>query len=56
MKTKSELQEELVNLEKRLREVKKTRKSVLQDFKDQIQDIECSKEQVLMDLAEIEKA
>ena len=54
MKTKSELQEELVNLEKRLREVKKSRKAALQGFKDQIGDVEDSIEQVLQDLTETE--
>jgi hypothetical protein len=52
-KTRSELHTELENLEKQLREVRKTKKSIMTDYKDQIKDVESSIEQVLKDLAEL---
>lgn len=52
-KTKSELQDELVNLEKRLREIKKSRKISMQDFKDQKADVESSMDEVLKELADL---
>jgi SMC interacting uncharacterized protein involved in chromosome segregation len=53
-KTRQELNEEMVSLEKQLREVKKTEKSVKADFKDRKKDIENSIEGVLKDLAELD--
>lgn len=52
-KTKIELQEEMVNLEKRLREIAKSRKIQLQDFKDQKADVVSSMDEVLKELAEL---
>ena len=52
-KNQSELHIELENLEKRVREVKKMKKSAMTDYKDQIGDIESSIEQVLKDLSEL---
>ena len=52
-KTKSELHGELENLEKRIRELKKMKKSSMTDFKDQIGDVESSIEQVLKELEEL---
>jgi hypothetical protein len=53
MKSKEELQDELVNLEKRLREIKKSRKISMQDFKDQKADVESSMDEVLKELSEL---
>jgi hypothetical protein len=49
-KTRSELHTELENLEKRLRQVRKDRKIALADYKDQMNDVEDSIEQVLIEL------
>ena len=51
-KTRSELLNELETLEKRVREIKKDRKTTMIDYKDQIKDVESSIEQVLKELEE----
>ncbi|MDD4109973.1 MAG: hypothetical protein PHS54_00305 [Clostridia bacterium] len=53
-KTRDELCNELVMLEKQMREVKRTESNVKADFKDRKKDIENSIDGVLNDLAELD--
>lgn len=52
-KTVEELNSELVNLERRLREIKKTETSVKADFKDQKQDVINSMDEVLKEIDDL---
>ena len=53
-KTKTELQDELVQLETRVREVRKMKRVAMGDYKDQLGDIEDQIEGVLKDLLELD--
>lgn len=52
-KTRNELLEELAQLEKRLREIRAERKISMQDYKDQIHDVEDQIDQVLAELKDV---
>lgn len=54
-KTKSELHQELENLEVRLRDEKKTRKSIAKDSRERIKEITDQIDQVLEELETVEK-